>query len=1222
MAPGRRVGCAGADPMASSEPKKQDLERLEALKRTLRDDPRSLAFVTLAEAHNRLGQHAEAADVAQRGLLSHPDSVAGRLALAVAEAEQDHVREALEQIKRALIIDQENPKALALMGRILLKRGLAKRAVQFLSHAVKLEPKSAEYTELLRQARKMARGEAVEESVPVFDASSVPSNEDNPWSDDGEGMTQTTDGLVESEHTVFDPDALKKLQSKGAKLRKPNGLQRKLDSLPEVGDFHEEEEPTAYLDTGRPTEAPADPREEPTAFAAPNPLAEAPPGGARKAKVGGSAAEYSQMMRRAEADRARAEAEERVRQVPVDDLGAAPVMSERAPAPAPKVRSRPSIEAKPAGSGAVRPPVEAPSVRNARSQVARAPSAVDAPEPERVELVDASAAPKAPEAKAPEPEPAKAEPAEAPAKAPEKKDDGAAAKAPEPAQKKAEAPAKPAPKEASKAAEPAAEAPAAHKQVGHVATRMVDDALWALYGKSGPDADPPAADAEEAPEPAAKKKAPARAKPRGKDDAAKNRGEPKGGKDGKGPMVVRTSERFGVWTRVAGVLVAAVAAGFLGHWVALASAGPGPEVASEELKGIATDLERGGLASLLAAEDQIQVLVRSNPSLEPLLDGALAELYARRWWRFGRADKMRAQAREKLAGLEGASPTVEVLAAQTILSTSSEDRARIREKLAATLTEYPDSPKTHLVKGWSYAFDDAPERAIEAYYEAHRVHPQHRGALLAIARWHAAMGAYGTAFGFFDQLQDKYPDDVEVAIERYVLGRISGQDPRAAEAVSNLAGLVREEIPQVAKDETGRAALAFALPLLAEGKLVEGIAELEKAESAFDRSPAFKRAVGGAFLAVGEFEHAETHYEAALELGGDELAARLGLARARLGQAAGFDLDLAEEGARIAKRREAEAPPGGVAELPFGTLRFVSGRFELVELEPREDVFPEGEYASLTARLDGEALQKALDAASFVALGEREGKRGDCDAAVRLFEKANALSPSPSARFGLARCRLDREDWAAAERALKKALEAEPGYVPGWLMLARARRAQGDTIGAIEALERFEDKDPVVPDALHLLGLARLERGDWEGAVRDLEAATDHLPGDWRSLLALGEAQHKLGRTEDALESHQAALDAHPRIARGGKRGVDLTPVQMMYVGRLLAEKRPARGVPFLKESLRHEDSPLEANFYLGKALVDSRRTRREGRRALEKYVRVGPEGALREEAERLLRRR
>ena len=42
----------------------------------------------------------------------------------------------------------------------------------------------------------------------------------------------------------------------------------------------------------------------------------------------------------------------------------------------------------------------------------------------------------------------------------------------------------------------------------------------------------------------------------------------------------------------------------------------------------------------------------------------------------------------------------------------------------------------------------------------------------------------------------------------------------------------------------------------------------------------------------------------------------------------------------------------------------------------------------------------------------------------------------------------------------------------------------------------------------------------------------------------------------------------------------------------------------------------------LGRALIGNKRTKKEGKRALEKYVRVGPDGPLRQEAERLLRRR
>lgn len=1170
--------------MSTSEPKKQDLERLAALKRSLRDDPRSLAFVTLAQEHNRLHQHAEAADVAQRGLLSHPDSVAGRLSLAVAEAERDNIREALEQIKRALIIDQENPSALALMGRILLKRGLAKRAVQFLSHAVKLEPKSKEYLELLREARRSARGEAPESPVPVFDPSGgAAEGEDNPWSSDGESDDPTTDGVAQSEHTVFDPDMLKQLGGNN-RLRKPETGGRRLESLPEIGEYHEEEEPTAYLQTGPggrlPSHSAPDPREEPTAFAAPNPLADAAPlRVGRKAQVGGSAADFSQMMKEPEVAQARAEAEARVR-------AAGPgSSSNKAPSGRGKAPSKP-----------IQTPVEAPSVTKAREVASGAAPAAKGEDqtvpPDAVPVADAAVVQEVAVSSGPK------KVAE-PAKKPE------SAKAVEPAKKP----------------EPAksADSVPAHKKIGHVATRMVDDALWALYGKrAAKDAEEQAEEpAEDAPAKAAPSKAPVRAKLRAKPSAAPAPA------DNKGPMVVRTSAHFGRWMRAAAVLVVAVAAGFVGHWIALASAGPGPEVASEELKGVASDLERGGLASLLAAEDQIAVLSRSNPSLAPLLDGALAEIYARRWRSFGRDPDMRRQVAAKLQGLARTSATVEVIAAQTLVSTSAAGRKQLRAELKATRVEYPDSPKSFLIEGWSHDLDGKSAKALSAYYEGYRLHPQHRGTLLAIARWHADAGAYGAAFSFFDKLQEKYPDDVEVAIERYVLGKTSGADPAEAEAVSALAGLVREELPQVAKDEAGRAALAFSIPLFANGELSAGLRELEKAEAAFGRSPSFKRALGDAFLAIGDFDRAESQYANAQELGGDVKGAQIGVARARLGKAARFRVDLAEEGARIqAKVKDAKVAVAE-AKLPFGTLSFVVGRFELLKLTVRSDIFPEDTYAALADQVSGADLQKALDAASYVALGEARGRKGNCKDAVRLFKKANKLAPSAGARFGQARCWMISKDYKRAEAALERALDQDPDHVPGWLMLGKARQAQGDVIGAIRALERFDNQDPVVPDALYVLGTAKLRRGDWEGALANLKGVTDHLPDHAPAQLALGEVLHQLGRSQAALAAHRAALEADPRLAlRASRRPRALSPVQLLYLGRVLYERNHRRGIAMMKESLRFEGSPLEARLYLGKALLISRRTRKEGKRALEKFMRVAPEGPLRNEARRLLRRR
>ena len=223
-------------------PKEVGRQQVEALRKKLLEDPRSLAFVELAEGLCGMGEYQEASEVAQRGLLSHPDSVAGRLVLAVAEAEQDHIREALEQIKRALLIDQENPRALALMGRILLKKNLARRAVQFLSHAVKLAPDEKEYADLLASARAQSKKSSGKET-PVFDGSRVP-NAGSPWEED-----ESSDIGGEAKHTVFDPGTLQKLKAKDKQKKFDDALKR----LPSV----DEEDP--------------DPEEEPTKFEEKNP---------------------------------------------------------------------------------------------------------------------------------------------------------------------------------------------------------------------------------------------------------------------------------------------------------------------------------------------------------------------------------------------------------------------------------------------------------------------------------------------------------------------------------------------------------------------------------------------------------------------------------------------------------------------------------------------------------------------------------------------------------------------------------------------------------------------------------------------------------------------------------------------------------------------------------------------------------------------------------------
>jgi tetratricopeptide (TPR) repeat protein len=1208
--------------MSDNEPK--DRARLEAFEREIAQDPRSLVFIALAEEHNRLGNFEDAAAVAQKGLVYHPDSVAGRLALALAESGRNNVRQSLEQIKRALLIDPENPKALALMGRILLQKGLGKRAVQFLNHAVKLAPDEIEYQELLKAAKKSVQAESPLPSASPFVADRV-RDLTSPWSTyDDPSESDFNRRAPDAEHTVFDPEALKKLRgrddarSKGENGSGKSALDMSLDeTLAAIGEEMVNEEPTRFDGRARkptiaaPTDLPPPrrgdrevsdgevvrPREEPTTFDTKNPLE----GGKRKPKLGGSAAEFSRMMRN-------------MRDAPDKDLS--PVDEDA------------TVDGRGNGHVPIAPSLELEE----RNLETPAPPRGEAPvrgEPDPVPVIKSEKA-KSGNAKAPSSGPAPSSSSSSElklsAKAKESREAEPAKDAADDEKRRAKEAAREAAREAKEAKEKIASPAAPDPIQKAVGTRMVDEALWALLGgkidpSSGPKSSPSGAEAPAKPE---KKKdepkSPAEAKE--KDRGAKGKPEKAAAA---GPMVVRTSERFGTIFRASVLLVLVVSSTWLGYALAVSSGGAPPETASEEVKGIASDLERGGLARLIAAEEKVFTLVPSLPQLSDLFTAVLAEVYARRWASFGRDPEMLAKANEKVEAMRGSDPTVELLAARVLLSTSAQDRGEIDAALDRAIKQYPESPKAWVLRSRIAMLENRPQDAEDDLYAARAINPQHRMTLLDLARWHARQGTYPSAFSYYDQLQSLYPEDVEVAIERYVLGQISGRDPSESQATATLAGLVRQELAEVAKDEAGRVALAFALPRLARGEYASGLEELGKADGAFDHSAEFKSALAGMYLAIGQWDRARRQYERALQIEPDNPLHRLGIARASFGERAGLRLkpdDLKKESGKKKKGDERPDGPswsGGIAQLQYATVRFVLGRFALVDVDPNRDVFPEAAYAAAVKEFRREELRDALESSTLVALAlEKLKTPSGADDAMAFLDDAQKLKDDAAVRVAFGRAYLAKKDTSMSTRYFKKALEIDRDNVQARIGLASVLAEKNDVVGAIDVLDEIDKSDSIVPQAIFLLAKLRMQRGDYERALPSLETLALLTPRDANALMLLGEAQHRSKKTEEALESFRRAAKANPRLL--DKMPEKLGAIPLLYLGRLELERDEARGIALLKRSLKHDDPPDQTHFFLGKALLRRGKSKKQAKKELETFRTLVTSGELYEEAGRLLR--
>lgn len=200
-------------------------------------------------------------------------------------------------------------------------------------------------------------------------------------------------------------------------------------------------------------------------------------------------------------------------------------------------------------------------------------------------------------------------------------------------------------------------------------------------------------------------------------------------------------------------------------------------------------------------------------------------------------------------------------------------------------------------------------------------------------------------------------------------------------------------------------------------------------------------------------------------------------------------------------------------------------------------------------------------------LGSIRRALGDSDAAQRAFQTALDLNQnSEEARNALARllaeagradeahralatgrgdARTDAPTWlalgitdynrqryAAAEDAFRKAVAADPGFAEGWekLGMTLARTLRDDELATV--LERALELDPTLFEARLERAALRARRGNAAGAVADARQLTELAPEEpraWRTL-----AIHST-----AAQDLRTAAAAYRRVDTLGKAGVD-----------------------------------------------------------------------------------
>ncbi|MEO1234662.1 MAG: tetratricopeptide repeat protein [Myxococcota bacterium] len=259
-----------------------------------------------------------------------------------------------------------------------------------------------------------------------------------------------------------------------------------------------------------------------------------------------------------------------------------------------------------------------------------------------------------------------------------------------------------------------------------------------------------------------------------------------------------------------------------------------------------------------------------------------------------------------------------------------------------------------------------------------------------------------------------------------------------------------------------------------------------------------------------------------------------------------------------------------------------------------------------------------------LALADDALAAGETDAARSHLETAN--SHLALAYSGWVEGRLLRQEGAYDEAAarLEAAIEADAGGSAALLERARALNRAGDPLGALKSYEAFRAAGGRSPRGLVEEAQIRLDRRDDTGALANLEALSAFEPDHPSAYVLKAEVLYRQGREEEALAEVKTALKLSPKLSSGRlPEGVKrLHPGVLTGLGSLTLISDRTKGLALLRGAVEDDDAPPEAHFMLGKALVGRKRTRKEGRKALARYLALAPQGPHAKEAAKLSRRR
>ena len=305
------------------------------------------------------------------------------------------------------------------------------------------------------------------------------------------------------------------------------------------------------------------------------------------------------------------------------------------------------------------------------------------------------------------------------------------------------------------------------------------------------------------------------------------------------------------------------------------------------------------------------------------------------------------------------------------------------------------------------------------------------------------------------------------------------------------------------------------------------IEHLARASRIRDDYPPLFVYMGGCHLLLERFEEAAVAYRRALDIDAGFYRARLGLAKAALGQGEPGKARELLETALAQGAAEGEVH-WLLAEACRRLGDLEAARTHLQRAGPLRLVEPVSDSLRVALRRqEGQTLALIQERSDHLI---RQGRAAEAIGEWERVRREEPDSPEVLARLGRALALSGRLDEAVA--AYRGALDLDPAHLASRRLLGDALLQQGQLGPAREAYEHALGLDPAHARTRYKLGSMLLLADAEEEGLRHLREAREALGYDLEAQLHFAAAVTRLGRHREAADAYRQALRTYPGEAR------------------------------------------------------------------------------------------